>query len=162
MRRMILPLMLLVGVACQPAAVEQQATTTGPDVEAIDAWLQQTIAAYNSGDAEAALALYADETLSMPPLEPPMDTEQERASMQAFLGEYDIQLAANAEEIVVAGDLGVLRVTYNESWTPKGEGEAGEQRGTWLVILRKQADGSWKLWRDMWTDETPPPETEST
>jgi uncharacterized protein (TIGR02246 family) len=131
-------------------------------VEAIQDWLAQTITAYNSGDAEAALALYADETLSMPPLEPPMDTEQERATMQAFFSENDIQIAANADDIVVAGDLGVLRATYSERWTPKAEGEAGEQRGTWLVILRKQADGSWKLWRDMWTSETPPPEPEST
>jgi len=154
MRRM-LPLLLVIAVGCTTG--EPRATTTGPDVEAIEDWLAQTIAAYNSGDAEAALALYADETLSMPPLETPMDTEQERATMQAFFGENDIQLAANAEEIVVAGDLGVLRVTYSESWTPKGEGEAGVQRGTWLVILRKQGDGSWKLWRDMWTSETPPP-----
>ena len=38
MRRMILPLMLVAATACQPP--EQQATTTGPDVEAIRTWLE--------------------------------------------------------------------------------------------------------------------------
>jgi len=158
MRRMILPLMLVVAVACQPATVEQQATTAGPDVEAIRALLAQTVTAYNAADVEAAMALYADDVLSMPPTDAAMGKADVRGMMEAFLGENDLQFTAQADEILVAGDVGVLLVSYDENWTPKGEGEPGAQHGKWLIVLRKQADGSWKAWRDMWTSVSPPPQ----
>lgn len=151
MRRIVGTLIALVAGACTPTA-DQQAVTTGPDVDAIAAWLEQTLAAYNSGDIEGSVALYTDDALSMPPTEPVSDMDATRAMMEAFLGANDVQITAGVEEIVVSGDLGLLRVTYDETWTPKAEGEPGQQHGTWLVILRKQADGSWKLWRDMWTN----------
>jgi len=154
MRRMILPLLLFV-VACQPA--EQQTTTAGPDVEAIRTWLEQTVTAYNAADLDATMALYADDALSMPPTDAAMVKADVRGMMEAFLGENDLHFTAQADEIVAAGDVGVLLVSYDESWTPKGEREPGEQHGKWLIVLRKQADGSWKAWRDMWTSVTPPP-----
>jgi uncharacterized protein (TIGR02246 family) len=155
---MLIPPVLLIAVACtQPG---ETATTTGPDVEAIRTWVEQCAAAYNTGDIEAALALYADDPLSMPPSDAVMNRQDTRAMLETFFGENDVQVTLQADEIVVAGDLGVLRLSYSESWTPRGEGEAGEQEGTWLVLLRKQPDGSWKLWRDMWS-AVPPPATEA-
>jgi len=155
MRRMALPLMLFVFAACQPA--EQQATTTGPDVDAIRALLAQTVAAYNAADLEGSVAWYAEDVVSMPPTEATEGKADMRRSMEAFLGANDIRFTAQADEIVVAGDVGVLLVSYDETSTPKAEGEAGEQHGKWLIVLRKQTDGSWKVWRDMWTNVAPPP-----
>lgn len=50
MRRTILALMLLAAVACQP--LEQQVTTSGPDVEAITTLIQQVAVTANAGDVE--------------------------------------------------------------------------------------------------------------
>ena len=156
MRRTILPLMLLV-VACQPA--EQQATTTGPDVAAIEAWLQQVTDAVNAGDLESLLGLYAEDAVFSPPDAPPLTVDELRSLYTVMFGENTFAFTAEALEVVVSGDLGVLRAPYEETVTPKGEGEAHDQGGTWLVVLRKQSDGSWKLWRDMWSIVAPPEPT---
>jgi uncharacterized protein (TIGR02246 family) len=155
MRHMILPLMLL-AVGCQPAAVEQQAVTTGPDVEAITAAFQQAVAAANAGNVEGVLAVYADDVVSSPPGRPPMSgIAAIRQDAEPAFAEYTFQFTVRPYEVVVAGDLGVMRTSYQETDTPKGEGAPGETRGNWLIIWRKQADGSWKIWRDMRTTLVP-------
>lgn len=50
---------------------------------------------------------------------------------------------------MVAGDLAVVRAFFEETFTTTGEGEPIEMSGSWLVVLRKQTDGSWRLWRNM-------------
>lgn len=154
MRRLILPLMLLV-VACQPATVEQQAVTTGPDVEAITAAFEQAVAAANAQDVEGVLAVYADNVESFPPNEPPVDGIGLRQMIETAWAEHTVQLTASPDEVVVAGELAVMRTPYEETVTATGEGEPVEMSGDWLIIWRKQSDGSWKIWRDMWTNVAP-------
>ena len=72
MSRVILPLMLSLGIACQPSTVEFRATTTGLDVEAITVWFEQYTAAVNSGDLEAWAGFIADDAVVMPPDELPI------------------------------------------------------------------------------------------
>jgi len=158
MRRMILPLMLFVFAACQPAAVEQQAATTGPDVEAITTVFEQAIAAANAGDVEGVLAVYASDAVSLPPNEPLVSGEAAiRAKFQPTFAENTVRIATSQDEVVVAGDLAVMRISFEETVTPKGEGEPIELGGHWLIVWRKQSDGSWKFWRDMWSVVPAPP-----
>ena len=155
MRRMILPLMLVAFAACQPA--EQQATTTGPDVEAITTWLEQVGAAVNARNVEGILALYARDAVFSPPDAPPVNIDELRSWYESMFGENTFQFASEPLDVVVSGDLAVLRASYEETVTPTGEGEPVTNEGSWLVVLRKQTDGSWKLWRDMWSVIAPPP-----
>jgi len=150
MRRMILPLMFFIGVGCQPP--EPQVTTTGPDVEAVTAVLEQYAAAVNAGDLESALALMADDAMHMPPDGPPIiGIAAIRSHAESFFRDYAMQTHNRLDEVVVAGDLAFLRTSYTDTWTPRGEGEATAWSGVWLILLRKQPDGSWKMWRDMWS-----------
>ncbi len=155
MRRMILPLILL-AVACQPPA--QETVTTGPDVEAITAWLAELTAAVNAGDPEGVQALYAADAVFSPPDAPSLTAEELRSLYGVMFEESTFDFTSDVIEVVVSGDLAVLRASYEETVTPTGEGEPYDQAGTWLVVLRKQPDGAWKLWRDMWSI-VPPPET---
>ncbi|UCC48271.1 MAG: SgcJ/EcaC family oxidoreductase [Gemmatimonadota bacterium] len=158
MRRMMLPLILCVGMACQPSGVDRQATTTGPEVEAITAWFEQYIAAINRGDLEDWMTFVADDAVVMPPDELPISGMDElRPRYEAVFATYAFQFSARVDEVVVAGDLAVLRAFYEETVTPKGEGEPSEFSGSWLMVLRKQSDGSWKLWRNMWGVIPAPP-----
>jgi uncharacterized protein (TIGR02246 family) len=156
MHRILLPLIVFVGVACQPCGVEQ-ATTTGPDVEAITAWFERYTAAVNSGDLEAWASFIADDAVVMPPDELPISgMDQLRPLYHTVFATYAFDFNARVDEVVVAGDLAVLRAFFDETVTPKGEGEPSAFRGSWLVVLRKQPDGSWKMWRNMWGAMAPP------
>ena len=155
MRRTMLPPMLFAFAACQPA--EQHATTTGTDVEAITAWLAQVTAAINAQSTEGTLALYANDAVFSPPDAPSVNIDELRTWYESLFAESTFQFAAEALDVVVSGDLAVLRASYEETVTPKGEGEPVVNDGSWLIVLRKQIDGSWKLWRDMWSVIAPPP-----
>ena len=152
MRRSLVGLCTLLFVACVP--VSQQDTEA--DVAAIRALLADYDAAVNGGDAAAIVALYAEDVISMPP------DEVGRVGMEANLGEMEegfeantIQLTSVVDEAEVAGDLAFMRVTYDETITPTAGGDAEQMHGNWLVILQRQADGSWKIWREMWSVFTP-------
>jgi len=151
MRRMILPLMVF-AVACQPAAVEQQATTTGPDVEAVTALLAQYSDAVEAGDIETWATFRTDDMVAFPPDAPAfVGLESLRSWAETTFRETTTQFPLQADEVLVAGDLAVVRASYEQTVTPRGEGEPIEMSGTWLIVLRKQPDGSWKVWRDMWS-----------
>jgi len=148
MRRMILPLML-VCLGCQ--SPEPQVTTTGPDVEAITAWLADVDAAFSNGEYDGFLALFTDDALFMPPETPPVGVEDLRVRYQALSQESTTQMTSQAFDVLVSGDLAVVRAAYDETVTPSGEGETETRNGPWLIVLRKQPDGSWKGWHNMWT-----------
>ena len=136
---------------------EQQVTTTGPDVEAITAWLEQCTSAFAAGDYERALTLFSDDALLMPPNSPPLSLDEARSIYQVMFRENTMQLTGPAAEVVVSGDLAALRASYEQTNTPKGEGEPTSMSGPWLIVLRKQSDGSWKGWHNMWSVVPPPP-----
>jgi uncharacterized protein (TIGR02246 family) len=157
MRRQMLPLILLATVGCRPVAVEQQATTTGPAVEAATAWLDEMTAAVNVGDIERLLAGYADDALSSPSDAPSLSVGELAALYEDMFAQNTFQFTTHLLDVVVSGDLGILRASYANTITPRGDGEPAERTGNWLVVLRKEADGSWKLWREMWSVITPQP-----
>jgi uncharacterized protein (TIGR02246 family) len=135
----------------------QQATTTQADVEAIKTLLAEYDAAAAAGNVDAVMALHADDAVSMPPDVPARTGKEEiRAALVAFLEENTVQLTSQVDEVRVSGDLAFLHVTYNETVTPKAGGEPTEYHGKWLVLLQRQPDGSWKWWREMWNNYTPP------
>lgn len=158
MQRMLLLLALFVGGACQPSPSQVPATTTGPEVEAIQAWFEHYTTAVNNGDLEAWASFIADDAVVMPPDELPISGMAElRPLYETVFATYAFDFKPRVEEVVVAADLAVLRAFFEETVTPKGEGEPLEFSGSWLVILRKQSDGSWRMWRNMWGTIPLPP-----
>ncbi len=152
------PLFAIVTAMFMPlASCWQQATTTQADVDAIKTLLAGYDAAATAGNVDAYMALYADDAVSMPPDVPARTGKEEiRAAFVAFLEEHTVQLTSQVDEVRGSGDLAFLRVTYDETVTPKAGGEPTQLHGKWLVILERQPDSSWKWWREMWSSYTPP------
>ena len=152
MRRSLVGLCTLLLVACAP--VGQQDTES--DAAAIRALLADWDALANAGDAAALVELYAEDVISMPPdAVGRVGREAILASMEETFGADTLQITSVADEVDVAGDLAFMRVTYDETITPKAGGDTELMHGNWLVILQRQADGSWKIWREMWSVFTP-------
>lgn len=153
MRRPLVGLCTLLLVACAP--VEQQDTEA--DIAAIRAVLADFDALANAGDAAGIAELYAEDAIQMPPdAASRIGREAILASMEETFGANTLQLTSVADEIEVAGDLAFMRITFDESITPKAGGDTEQMHGNWLVILKRQADGSWKMCRDMWSVFAPP------
>ena len=152
MRRSLVALCTLLLVACVPV---QQETET--DADAICAVLADFGALANAGDAAGIAELYAEDAIQMPPdAASRVGRGAILASMEETFGANTLQLTSIADEIEVAGDLAFVRITWDEGITPKAAGDTELMHGNWLVIFKRQADGSWKMWRDMWSVFTPP------
>ena len=152
MRRSLVALCTLLLVACVP--VSQQDTEA--DVDAIRALLAQYDALANAGDAAALAELYAEDVIHMPPdAASHVGRGAVLAAMEEMFGANTLQLTSVADEIELAGDLAFVRITWDETIAPKAGGDTEQMHGNWLAILKRQADGSWKLWRDMWSVFSP-------
>jgi ketosteroid isomerase-like protein len=66
-----------------------------------------------------------------------------------------LKIAITNKEARVSGDLGLLRGTYTLSMVPKVGGETTEFDGKYLTVFERQADGSWKIARDIFNSNVP-------
>ena len=105
---------------------------------------QLLAAALNSGDLEAAVALYeADATLFPEPGQPVTGT----AAIREALGGFIAMKPTLNIETVVSAITGDTALTQNK-WTMKATGPDGspvDMAGQSAEVVRRQADGSWKF-----------------
>ena len=113
--------------------------------------------AYNAGDADRIVALYANDAILMPPDAP---AAAGPAAMRKFLT-GDIAASKKAGlTLVLADDAGGINGELGwHSGTFKLNDTSGATVGTgkWLEIWRK-ADGKWLMIRDIWNNDPPVPQ----
>ena len=104
--------------------------------------------------------LIVPDFIAMPPESPVVvGKEANMESWNEFFEESTFEFTVTTDEVVAADDWAFLRGTGRWTLTPKEEGEPRQGQVTYLHIFQKQADGSWKLARDIWNSDQPPPET---
>ena len=113
----------------------------------------------NRGNAAAGAAAYTDDAILMPPNHSPLEGKQ---AIEKYLAEIGSQLqASNFQlsilEVDVQGDTTIVRGTYSSSFTVPGTDAPMEDRCKTLNVWKRQADGSWKLHRDIWNSNMPIP-----
>ncbi len=115
------------------------------------------IGAIRDGDMERWIALWIPEGKQMPPNAPArVGLEQIRAGNQPLMELFNTEMAVFPEEVRILGDHAYTHGNYDYSLTPKEGGRAIIGSGKFLTILKKQADGSWKIAIDCFNDNAPP------
>ncbi len=152
---------LLMVSACTPDTEQEQAAkqaTTEADAAAInEIWIQYA-GNISSGDLDSWMSLWADKGVQMAPDAPAViGKEQIRAKYESIFPQSNFKMAIANEEVKVAGDWAFSTGTYTASITPKAGGETAEIAGKYLTILERQADGSWRIVRDCFNSNVPPP-----
>ena len=84
-----------------------------------------------------------------------------RSAIQARFGGLLSQLATanvklTTQDLTVSGDLAVETGRYAWALTPKA-GKTMLDSGKYVVVWKKQVDGSWKMYRDVSNHDAPPP-----
>ncbi len=158
MRSHLTLLFLLFFASCTPAVVEETATTEA-DVGEINKASEEFVAAAKANDTEGLVSVYAADAVLMPPNDPAAKgSEAVRAWMQSFLDQFTMEdFSISAEEVVVTGDWAFRRGTFAMTISPAAGGEQIQYAGKFLQIWQRQADGCWKIARDMWSSDNPPP-----
>lgn len=124
---------------------------------AIDDIWNQFASSLNSGDVDRWISLWTEDGVQMPPGSPPVvGKEQIRTTMRAILDRFAFDMAVTPMEIRAAGDWAFSRGVYKATMTPRDGGRAVLVDGKYMTILQRQADGSWRIHRDIFNSNTPP------
>lgn len=147
---------MLTLAGCQTAPPPEPNRDVAADTTAINALRDQVAAAYNSHDAVAMAATYAEDAIMMNPNQAAVEGQQAiRAAYEATFKENAGKVAFTPLETQVAGDWAYDRGSYTVTVTP-ASGKPVEDSYKYLVVVKRQPDGSWKLYREMSNSNNPP------
>jgi uncharacterized protein (TIGR02246 family) len=138
--------------ACTPAAPPPPDTAAVKTaIEAVNA---KFTAATEKGDTATVVALYDANAIAFPPGEPAWNGPAAIAKgFGGMLGAFTIKdFTLTANDVVVGGDYAAENGSYKMTMVPK-KGAAIEDHGKYVVVWKKQADGAWKLYRDIWNTD---------
>lgn len=146
------------------AACAQQAPPPTPppdtrpaDEAAIHALVKDWSAAAQAKDAEKFTSVYAEDAVVM--LENAPDVTGKAAIREAISGmmqDPNFALSFEANKVVVArsGDLAYETGTYSMTMSDPRK-KPSTQKGNYVVVWQKQADGAWKVVRDVPVSDPP-------
>ena len=141
-----------------PAPAAAPTTDAAAVAEAIDAIWREYEASLLAGDVDRWIAQWMEDGVQMPPNMPPrVGKETIFAAVSGFLSQYEYtDFVIDNEDAEVNGDLAFARGTYAASFAAKAGGDPVGVEGKYMTILRRQADGSWKIYRDIFNSNVPP------
>lgn len=161
--------LLMCAAACRPAPKAETASMAGGSaaapaglsaqdeaaVRAVDAEWARAAAA---GDGNAIAALYATDATILPPTELLRQGEAAKKYWVDFTNGFSGPIELTTTAVEGRGDLAYAVGTYRMSVTPKKAGAKPlpTEEGKYVEVLKKQADGSWKLVYDIWNTNAPP------
>ena len=125
---------------------------------AIDKAAATYSSALNEGDIDLWLSIHDNDAMKMPQDAPSLvgieAVEQDiRAGMENILFK-DFNIINQEYEFF--GDMGYVRGVYSMTLVIKANGAEIPFDGKFLTVYKKQEDGSWKIYRDCFSSNTPP------
>jgi ketosteroid isomerase-like protein len=140
------------------ACATSPSRTLANDEAAIAEFNARYLKAINDGDIATLSSLTTPDHIMMPPSRAPIVGKEanDAANGRAFQ-QFDIDETWTPVETVIAGDWAYQRGTYTVAATPKAGGTTRNTQGSFLRIYRRQSDGSWRMIRDMFNSDRPPP-----
>jgi len=155
---MIIPLVILLCFAfgCQQGeeVAEEPAVDVEADKEAIKKITDDFNAAINAGNIDKLVSLYTDDAVRIPPNKPPLvGKEAIRSLFQEQLDQFTVQNEGVIVDLKVSGDLAFVRGSWTSINTPKTGGEPLKYNGSFVSVIQKQPEGSWKVICNIWSNE---------
>jgi uncharacterized protein (TIGR02246 family) len=154
---------LAVMTACAPVPAPPPADTRAADEKTIrdgeTAWVHDLA----SRDVERAATHYTDDATVMAPGMAAM--KGKNAIREGFTqlfgdGSASLTFVTSSAEVARSGDLAYTQGTYVMTMTDPKTKKPSTDRGTYVTVYKKEADGSWKAVEDISTSgpaEAPPP-----
>lgn len=120
-----------------------------PDEQAIRNLVALWHSATAAGDVDTVLNLMADDVVFLVAGQPPMTGRATfEKGLRGLLTSHRIDSTGDVQEVVVSGDLAYCWTVLNVRIAPKAGGAAVVRAGSALSVLRRQADGAWRVVRD--------------
>ena len=156
---LVLLALLSLSIACQtqPAADTRSADTRAADETTLRNLDAEWSKAAGAKDVEKTASYYSDDALVLPPNSPTLQGKaaargmwQGMFSAPGFGGGWK----ATKVDVATSGDFGYVTGTYEMNETD-ATGKPKTDKGKYLEVWKKQADGTWKCVADMFSSDLP-------
>jgi uncharacterized protein (TIGR02246 family) len=117
----------------------------------------QWSAAAGANDLDKTVSFYSDDAIVMPPNAPSATTKETiRSAWKEMLTTPGAAISWKATKVEVAksGDLACVSGAYEQT-TIDASGKPVTDRGKYVEVWEKQADGKWKCSADIWNSDLP-------
>ena len=114
-------------------------------------------AAAGAKDVDKAVSYYAESAVVMPPNASAATTNESiRSAWKEMLTSPGAAISWKTTKVEVAnsGDLAYVSGPYEETMTD-ASGKPVKDRGKYVEVFKKQADGTWKVVADIWNSDLP-------
>lgn len=133
------------------------------DLAAIEQLHKRDAAAAKKGDAAALADLWTDDAVALPPGEPPViGIEAIRKWLAKSRPDASavevVDYVLDFKEVTILGVEAIGGGRSSITLRPKGAPSTIRVSGNLMRVLKRQADGSWKVSRSVWNLERPVPE----
>ena len=143
----------LMVTACQAPAPEV-VQLSDEDVASIKQ-VSQTLVKANQVDWDAWIDVFTEDAVRMPPNITILEG-REAIRARAEASQPFTSFTVTPLEIDGLGDLAFARGTFTYTRAPE-DADPITESGKFIQILRKQPDGSWRIFRDIWNSDLPLP-----
>jgi len=149
--------LLALSLACTKPATPPD--TSAADRAAVDKGHDAFMAGLQSGDCNSLIPQATEDVVLDPP------NMASAVGVQGFRGWCEpvfTQMKTKAvgvsdRDVVLAGDWAIEHGNFDWTVVPVAGGAEVRDQGKFVAIWRRQADGSWKLARDIWNSSLPVP-----
>ena len=149
------PAIFVVALLC--AILAGGAAFAADETAAVDAVRRDFNAAFNANDAGAIGRLFDAEGMLLPPGMPAVvGAEKVTARYVGHFAKTRSQFELKPGDSRICEGWAFLNAEFARTDAPKAGGNATSVEGHCLMVLRKQADGSWKIFRDIWNETARP------
>lgn len=135
---------LIIGITPQAASAQDEAAIRRLPIEE---WCR----AESARDLDAKMALFDQDAVVMPPDgQNVVGLSAIRAWHEAVWKESKYECSGTVDEVKMMGDWGFALGTFSGLTTPMNGGTPTQGSGKFINLVRRQADGTWKLARVIW------------
>jgi uncharacterized protein (TIGR02246 family) len=158
--RSLAALTLLFLAACQPPAAPTAAAVAydeEADIAAIRQLQDDWNRAVEAGSVDGYAAVLDDDIELLPTDAPPINgVENYRAMLDGVFSTDTFKIeVVDPSTIEVDGDIGWSRYGYIIHRTPKGSTETVSSYRKFMDVMRRQDDGSWRVYKHIWNYNEP-------
>jgi uncharacterized protein (TIGR02246 family) len=145
------------------AMVLAATAASAPQKSADEAAIAKVRSAYQTAagtqDGPALAKLYAPDGVEMPPNAPAV---KGRAAIDAFHKAFGQQwmmhgITITATETKIAGDTAIDTGTYKQQLMAQKGGWIFDDKGKYVVVMKKDAGGNWLITHAIYNSDVPPP-----
>jgi ketosteroid isomerase-like protein len=153
---LVLVLPMAASFACQQQSAPDRRAADETKLRNLDVeWSRTAI----TQDVDKTISYYANDAIVLPPNGPVATSRDAIRNVwkdMITVPELSGGWTANKVEVARSGDIGYVSGSFEFKWKDPS-GKAASDRGKFLEVWKKQADGKWKAVMDIWNSDLPLP-----